>query len=74
VIRTEVELPYWQEMADRFMEHDAQFTVNVMNEPSGGVTKRTTIIAAGVAPDVVRGETNWMPDYAGQGWFVNLEP
>ena len=74
VIRTEVELPYWLEMADRFMELNPQYAVDVMNEPSGGVAKLTTMIAAGVAPDVVRGETNWMPDYAGKGWFVDLEP
>jgi multiple sugar transport system substrate-binding protein len=74
VIRTEAELPYWQEMADRFMERNKELMVNVMNELSGGVAKLTTMIAAGVAPDIVRGETNWMPDYAGKGWFVNLEP
>jgi len=74
VIRTEAELPFWLEMADNFMRHNQHLTVNVMNEVSGGVAKLTTMVASGVAPDIVRGETNWMPDYAAKGLFVDLTP
>jgi ABC-type glycerol-3-phosphate transport system substrate-binding protein len=56
IMRNVEEIPFWQEMADRHMEKNPQVKVNVMNELSGGVTKLTTMIASGVAPDVVRGE------------------
>jgi multiple sugar transport system substrate-binding protein len=74
IMRNVEEIPFWQEMADRHMEKNPQVKVNVMNELSGGVTKLTTMIASGVAPDVVRGETSWMPEHAANGCFVNLDP
>lgn len=74
IMRNVEEIPFWQEMADRHMQKNPQVKVNVMNEVSGGVTKLTTMIASGIAPDVVRGETNWMPEHAAGGCFVNLSP
>lgn len=74
IMRNVEEVPFWQEMADRHMEKNPHVKVNVMNDLSGGVTKLTTMIASGVAPDVVRGETSWMPEYAANECFANLDP
>ncbi|NLN19804.1 MAG: sugar ABC transporter substrate-binding protein [Firmicutes bacterium] len=74
IMRNVEELPFWQEMADRHMEKNPHVKVTLMNEVSGGVAKLTTMIASGIPPDVVRGETNWMPEHAASGCFVNLNP
>lgn len=73
VSRHEVEMPFWEEMARRFELNNPDITVEIINAmDQGGRDQLMTLILSGMAPDIIRGETDWMPDFAGHQLFLDL--
>ncbi|HHW10142.1 MAG TPA: extracellular solute-binding protein [Firmicutes bacterium] len=68
------ELVFWQEMVDRFEAQNPDIKIKMENVISGFTAKLRTMEAAGVPPDIVRGETDWMHEFALTNSFLDLNP